>query len=487
MSKLRVLASETALYGMGSIVPRALNFLLVPLHTRNLFSPAEYGVFTNLLAYVAFLNIVYTFGMETAYFRFATVPGANQKRVFNLVQTVVLSISVSLSVLFIVFDSPIADGLHIGAHPEFIAWLALIMLTDAAVSIPFARLRLERRPLKFATAKIINVLVMIGLNFYFLKINYDPSVGIGFVFLANLLANGFYLLFFAKDLITWRPAIDRFVSPTLLKYAYPVMLTGLAGMTNEMFSRLTLEWWLPPHFYGEKSQAHALGVFAACYKYAVLMSVAIQSFRFTAEPFFFSNAPDKSSPALFSRVNHFFVIACCILLLGVSINMDVLKYFIGKEYWGGLGIVPILLLAYLFLGVYYNFSVWFKVTDKTYFGTLITAGGAVLTIVLNYLLIPVAGYTGSSWAAMIVFLLMAITCYSLGQKYYPIPYRILSDCCYVAVTFLLVYSISKITIGNLWLSIPFHLGVMLIFVLITGLLETKRVKPSADQQSSPGQ
>ncbi len=485
MSKIKKLAGETALYGLGSIIPKALNFLLVPLHTRNLFSPGEYGIITSLLAFVAFLNILYTFGMETAFFRFATVPGANVKRVFNLVQTVVLSISLSLSILFIAFDAPIAVWLHIGTHPEFIIWLALIMLMDAAVAIPFARLRLEKRPLKFAIAKIINVLLVVGLNYYFLKINYDPAIGIGYVFLANLLANGFYLLFFARDLITWRPALDRHLSPILLKYAYPVMLTGLAGMTNEMFSRLTLEWWLPDNFYGEKSQAHALGVFAACYKYAVLMSIAIQAFRFAAEPFFFSNAADKNSPALFSRVNHYFVIVSCLLLLGVSINMDVFKYLIGKEYWEGLNIVPILLLAYLFLGVYYNFSVWFKVTDKTYFGTIITAGGAVLTIILNYILIPIAGYTGSSWAAMIVFLLMAIACYSFGQKYYPIPYRILLDCCYIAGTFLLAYIISKIAIGNLWLSILFHLGIMLFFVLTTFLIEAKIMKPPAGEQSSP--
>ena len=477
------------LYGLGSIVPRALNFLLVPLHTRNLFTPEEYGVYTYLLAYVAFLNVVYTFGMETAFFRFATVPGADTKRVFNLAQTVVLSISLVLSpVFFIAFASPIAAGLHIGIHPEFIIWLALLMLLDAAVAIPFARLRLEKRPIKFALAKIINVLIAIGLNFYFLKINYDPAVGIGFVFLAGLLANAFYLfslptIFFPGD----RPW-TRKVTPTMLNYAYPVMLMGVVGMTNEMFSRLTLEWWLPKNFYGAKSPAHALGVFAACYKYAVLMSVAIQAFRFAAEPFFFSNAADKNSPALFSKVNHYFVIACCVLWLGVSINMDVFKYFIGKkEYWEGLPIVPILLLAYLFLGVYYNFSVWFKVTDKTYFGTIITAAGALLTILLNYLLIPIAGYTGSSWAALIVYALMAIACYALGQKYYPIPYRILADSCYVSATFLLIFLISKISVANLWLSIGFHLGVILLSIGVIYVIERKLVIPSRLEQSTPGQ
>jgi len=487
VSKIKKLAGETVLYGLGSIVPRALNFLLVPLHTRNLFTPEEYGVYTNLLAYVAFLNVVYTFGMETAFFRFATAPGADARRVFNLVQTTVLSISLFLSVLFMVLASPIASGLHIAAHPEFIIWLALLMFLDAAVAIPFARLRLEKRPIKFALAKIINVMIAVGLNFYFLKINYDPAVGIGFVFLAGLLANAFYLFFFANDLLSWRPAVDRVVTLTMLNYAYPVMLMGVVGMTNEMFSRLTLEWWLPRNFYGAKSPAHALGVFGACYKYAVLMSIAIQAFRFAAEPFFFSNAADKNSPALFSKVNHYFVIVCCILWLGVSINMDVFKYFIGEEYWEGIPIVPILLLAYLFLGVYYNFSVWYKVTDKTYFGTIITAAGALLTILLNYLLIPQSGYTGSSWAALIVYALMAVACYGLGQKYYPIPYRILTDFCYVSATFLLIFLISKIAVANPWLSIGFHLGVILLFIAGIYVIERKWVIPTHLEQSAPGQ
>ena len=486
MSKIRKLAGETALYGLGSMIPRALNFLLVPLHTKNLFTPEEYGVYTYLLAYVAFLNVVYTFGMETAFFRFATAPGADPRRVFNLAQTAVLFISLLLSGFFIAFAAPIASALHIGIHPEFIVWLALLMLLDAAVAIPFARLRLEKRPIKFAMAKIINVLIAIGLNFYFLKINYDPAVGIGFVFLAGLIANAFYLFFFAKDFLIWRPAVDKKVTLTMLNYAYPVMLMGVVGMTNEMFSRLTLEWWLPRNFYGAKSSAHALGVFAACYKYAVIMSISIQAFRFAAEPFFFSNASNKNSPALFSKVNHYFVIACCMLWLGVSINMDIFKYFIGEEYWEGLPIVPILLLAYLFLGMYYNFSVWYKVTDRTYFGTIITAAGALLTILLNYLLIPIAGYTGSSWAAMLVYAFMAITCYGLGQKYYPIPYPILTDFCYVSGTFLLIFLISRIAVANLWLSLGIHLGIMLFFIVVIYVIERKLVIPSHPEQRAPG-
>ena len=335
MSKLKQLAGETVLYGLGSILPRMLNFLLVPLHTIDVFNREEYGEVTKLYAIVAFINIVFMFGMETAFFRFASKPGADAKRIFNLAQTSVLLISIPLSILFIALSAPMASYLDVAQHPEFITWLTLVMLTDAVVAIPFAQLRLEKKAMQFASAKIISVLLLIALNYYFLKINYDPAVNVGYVFLANLIANSFFILFFLRTLVSWRPAYDREISPVMLRYAYPVMLTGVAGMTNEMFSRLTLEWWLPDNFYGMLSKKDALGVFGACYKFGVFMLLGVQAFRYAAEPFFFSNAIDKSSPKLFAKINHYFVITCCVVLLGISINLDVLKYFIGEDFWVG--------------------------------------------------------------------------------------------------------------------------------------------------------
>lgn len=344
MSKLKRLASETVLYGLGSILPRFLNFLLVYLHT-DVFRPAEYGVFTNLFAWVAVLNIIFMFGMETAYFRFASQPGANEKRVFNITQTVVLGISGFLSVLFIVLAEPIAAGLDIPQRSDLIIFLVLIMFIDALVAIPFARLRLQKKAKQFVTQKLLNVVILVGLNVYFLKFSgLVPDIKL--VFIANLIANAFFILFFAPMLVSWRPLYDRELTPRVFRYAYPVMLTGLAGMTNEMFSRITLDEWLPPGFYKGLTNEEALGIFGASYKFGVLMNLAIQAFRYAAEPFFFSNATEKNSPQLFARVNHYFVIVCCILLLGVSLHLSVLKYFLGNpEYWVGLRIVPVLLLA----------------------------------------------------------------------------------------------------------------------------------------------
>ncbi len=482
MGKLKSLAGETALYGLGTIIPRLFNFFLVPLHT-GIFRPEDFGVITYLYAFVGFLNIVYTFGMETAFFRFATKT-KDIKRIFNIAQTCVLLLTLVLSGSFILFADPIAESLNIPNHSEYIVWLALILAFDALVALPFARLRLEKKPIPFAIAKIANVLLLIVLNYYFLTINYNPSIGIGYIILANLIANAFYLVFFAKSLISWRPAYDKEIFSSIFHYAYPVMLSGLAGMTNEMFSRVMLEWWLPDNFYAGKSSSYAIGVFGACYKYAAIMNLGIQAFRFASEPFFFSNAEDKNSPALFAKVNYYFVIVGCIVLLGVSINMDILKYYLqGEAYWEGLDIVPILLTAYLFLGMYFNFSVWFKITDKTYFGTFITVIGAIITVVGNFLLIPVAGYVGSSIITLVTYASMASLCYGLGQKYLPIPYAIGKSLGYIGITILITYVVRELDFSSQWIATAFHTLVMVIFIGCIYLIEWKNLKPSSHHEA----
>lgn len=474
MGKIKRLAGETVLYGFGSIVPRFLNFLLVRLHT-DAFVPEEYSVITKLFAYVAVINTLFMFGMETAYFRFANKPGADEKKIFNITLTVVIAISTLLSLILIVMAEPIAGFLEIASRPDLVIWLALIMFTDAVVAIPFARLRLQKKAIRFASGKIFNIIIYVGLNVYFLKLMPGDTRDVGSVVLANLIANTFYILFFARELLSWRPLYDRQLSPETLRYAYPVMLTGLAGITNEMFSRITLENWLPENFYAGKSTEFALGIFGAAYKFAVLMNLAIQGFRYAAEPFFFSNAAEKNSPQLFARVNHYFIIVCCILLIGVSINLDILKYFLAKPaYWEGLHIVPILLLSYLLLGVYYNFSVWFKLTDRTYYGTIITIGGAIITVAANYILIPLAGYEGSSWAALLCYLGMTVACYVLGQKFYPIPYDIGKSVAYIGVTLLIVYGVNAIHIEDQLVATGFHALVIGIYLAGIYLLERKQ-------------
>lgn len=484
MNKIKSLAGETVLYGLGSIVPRFINFFLVGIHTRVL-STEDYGVVTELLSYTAVINTLYLFGMETAYFRFSTKTGADEKNIFNLTQTVVLVISGLGSLTLFLFADHIAATLGILAHAQIVRWLAALMFIDAAVAIPFARLRLKKKAIAFAIGKFINVFILVGLNIYFATdftsgpaaFHKPGEVGVEFVFLANLIANSFFLLFFFKTLIRWRPKYDPQVTPEIFKYSYPIMITGLAGMTSEMFSRLLLKSWLPENFYPGQTSAYALGVFGACYKLAVIMNLAITAFRYAAEPFFFSNAVEKNSPQLFARINHYFIIVCCIILLGVGINLDLLQYFFGREeYAQGLHVVPVLLLAYLFTGVYYNFSVWFKLTDRTYYGTLITLGGMVITIIGNYYLIPVAGYLGSSWAAVICSVSMTTVCLLLGRNFYPIPYAIVRGLAYITVTFGIVYLVNEVRIESQLLASTFHAAVILLYVAFIFFLERKRFR-----------
>jgi O-antigen/teichoic acid export membrane protein len=474
LTKIRKLAGDTIVYGLGNIVPRFMNFVLFPIHTRFRFDPDEFGVFTLLMSLVAFMNIIYSFGMETTFFRFATKPGADQRRVFNVGQTVVIVVGVVISGSIIVFAQPIATALKVGAHPDFIVWLAAIMFIDNLAALPFSRLRLENKPIRFAVYRIANIVVVVVLNLYFLFVIYDPEIGIGYIFLAMLIANSLYLVFFFRSFIQWRPTFDREMSSSMLSYSFPIVLTGLLGTTNEFFSRISLEKWLPEGFYPGQSSAFALGVFGACYRFAVFMQLAVTAYRMAAEPFFFNNAADKESPKLFATVNHYFVIVCCFMLFAIAINMDVLKHLMAPAYWDGIVVVVPLLLGYLFFGIYYNMTVWYKLTDKTIYGTYISVGGAVLTITLNYIFIPMYGYVGSAWVTTFVYLAMTITCYLLGQKFYPIPYTILSDASYIAVTIALVYIVNLYKFENLIIGTVVHALILFAWLGIVYFINLSR-------------
>jgi O-antigen/teichoic acid export membrane protein len=473
LNKVKKLAGDTVLYGLGNIVPRFLNFLLFPIHTLVRFDPTAYGQFTFLMSLVAFMNVLYSFGMETAYFRFANKPGVDKTRVFNAAISVVGAIGVIVSGALIVFAQPVANSLGVGDHPDFIVWLAIIMFIDNISALPFARLRLERRPIRFAIYRTTNVVIVIALNLFFLFIVYDPTVGIGYIFLAMLIANSVYILFFLKTFLQWRPVYDREITSSMLSYSYPIVITGLVGSTNEFFSRLALRQWLPEGFYPGRTSDFAVGVFGASIRFAVLLNLATMAYRMAAEPFFFSNAADKESPKLFAQINHYFVVVCCFIMLGIAINMDVLKYLTGPEYWEGTVVVVPLLLGYLIFGIYYNMTVWYKLTDRTIYGTYISVGGAILTIMLNYYLIPMYGYLGSAWATPTVFLTMTIACYLFGQKYYPVPYRVISDTLYIAATLALVYIVKLYEFDNLIIGASVHTAILFAWLAVVYLVEGK--------------
>ncbi|MGV3540541.1 MAG: lipopolysaccharide biosynthesis protein [Rufibacter sp.] len=489
MSIAKKLLGQTAAYGLSSIVGRGLNFLLIFLHGY-VFLPEEYSVVAKLYAFVAFLNIVYTYGMETAFFRFANKPDADRKALYNQVQSLVLTSSLILSGIFIVFAGNIAAWLDYPGQERYIIWLSITLAVDAVVAIPFARLRLENKAMKFASIRIVNILLVVAGNLFFLLLCrdiylgkylpelkgvvsaiYNPEIGVGYIFLVNMVAN---LLFIP---MLWREFIDfKFVLKLgnmwpMVVYALPILFMGLAGTTNEMLSRLMLEDWLPENFYLDMSNEAALGVFAANYKLAMLMSLMIQAFRYAAEPFFFSQAQDKNSPQTFAMVMRWFVIILALAYLGISVNLDLLQFVFREEFRAGVAVVPVLLLAYLFNGVYYNLTVWFKLTDRTQYGTYITVFGAVVTIAANFLLIPVIGYMGSAVAALLCYLAMAVVCYVIGQKYFPVPYPIKAIFGYLLLASGLIWLAYALELENFWLRQVYHLGLCAVFVAVVWVVE----------------
>jgi O-antigen/teichoic acid export membrane protein len=495
LSVLKKLAGDTVIYGASSILGRLLNYLLVPYYT-SVFAAGQYGVVTEFYAYAAFLNVLYTYGLETAYFRFAASDKANEPALFNRTTSSILLSSILFSGTLMVLATPIVEFLDYPGKEHYIRWFAGILAIDAVLAIPFARLRLEGRARFFATAKLFNIALNIALNLFFLSacpyvLGHDgfevlkPFIGkvynaeftIEYVFLSNLLANGALVLVLWKTLAGLRITFNWHQLKPLLVYSYPILFAGLAWVTNEMLSRWALRFWLPEGFYPGLTNEAALGVFGAVYKFSVFMTLAVQAFRYAAEPFFFSHAAHKNSPELFSKVSHAFVLFGCVIVLAVSINLDLLEHLLRREvYRQGIHVVPILLVANLFLGMYYNVSIWYKLTDKTYYSTWIAVAGAILTIVLNYILIPVAGYEGSSWVTLIVYFFMAAVCYGYGQKYYPVPYPVVKDLAYICITVLIVYLVNQVAADNLWITIFVRMGVIVAFASTVYALERKHIQ-----------
>ena len=462
----RKLFTDTAVYGLGSIVPRIFNFFLVPLHTR-VFGPEAYGRITDAYGWIAILNVVFLFGMETAYLRYSTKSGGDEKKSFQTAQTVVTL--VSLVMLMLLYAFYFSDVISIRKEEQnLFLYASVTLLTDALCAIPFVRLRLQNKSRIFAGLKIANIGLLVVFNLWFLSgAGATPEL----VFQANMLANFLFLIYFLPVLISWRPRFDRVLAEPMLRYSFPVMLTGLAGMTNEMFSRISIDNWLPADFYPGRSPAYVQGIFGACYKFAIFMSLIVQAFRMAAEPFFFSKAEDKNSPELFAAVNHYFTVVATFFMMAVCFNLNWLKYLTDEKYWEGLGIVPWLLLGYLWLGIYYNLTVWFKITDRTYYGTIITIGGALLTVLLNFILIPVFGIMGSAVVTFISYFLMAVMCYFIGKKFYPIPYHVFRGLITVFTGFGVVFLFNYFQTGSVVADALRGFGATLAAAFVLWLVE----------------
>ena len=446
MSQLKKLASQTAIYGLSTILGRLLNYLLVPLHTR-VFSTADYGVVGELYAYVTFFIVMLTYGMETGFFRFSQDETVKEK----VFPTAFISICVS-SIVFMfcmtLFAQPIANAIRYPTHPEYIIYFSLILGLDAIASIPFALLRQQNRPIKFAIVKNINIFSNILLNLYFLLLCpyllktsnislpfYNPEIGVGYVFISNLISSIITIPLLFIEIKQIQNGFDKVLWRKMMLYGLPLLVVGLGGMVNETLDRAIMKYLLPV---GDAGMSQ-LGIYSANYKLSILMTLFIQAFRFAAEPFFFAHAKTTDKKTIYAEVMNYFVIICLGIFLMVTLFIDVFKHFIGIPYYEGLKVVPILLLANLCLGVYYNLSIWYKLSDQTNKGALISMIGAGITIILNIWWIPIFGYEGSAWATFICYFSMMVICYFMGMKYYPIKYHVKNVFVFTALAMILFF------------------------------------------------
>jgi O-antigen/teichoic acid export membrane protein len=450
MSHIKQLAGHTAIYGLSTILGRLLNYLLVPLYTRML-DPVEYGSVSEFYAYASFLAVVFTYGMETAFFRFAQRE-ENKTGVFSTAWISIIVSSIALSGLLILFTPQLAAFSYNTAHRKFFYYFIAILAADAITSIPFAWLRQTNRPIRFAAIKLTNIGLNISLNLFFLLlVPYLSSTGISwatdiknaasgvtYIFIINIISSVCILPFFTTEFKYLSQGFNKKLWQQMITYAMPLMVLGFAGMVNETMDRFLLKYMIP-----DKNYALAqIGIYGAVYKLSIIITLFIQAFRFAAEPFFFSKAKDKSAPELYAKVMHYFIMVCCIIFLMVTLYLDFFKHFIGEQYRVGLPVVPILLLANMFLGIFFNLSIWYKLTDKTIFGAIITIIGALITIILNIILIPIMSYTGSAWATLVCYFSIAVISYFVGQKYFPVPYSLRKIGMYIglALAFFFIYS-----------------------------------------------
>ncbi len=487
MSLFKKLASQTAIYGLSSIFGRFLNYLLVPLYTYY-FSAAQYGVVAEFYAYAGFFSVFLLFGFETGYFRFRDKEQPETDRVYSTALLFILLINLLFFALLILLNQPLAAALNYAQHPEYLRWFSLILILDAVSAIPFARLRAENKALRFASIKVIEILATIALSLFFivycptmhssqawLAVVYDPAVGVGYIFIANLFASSLKFLLLIPQFKGLRAGFDYAVFTKLLRYCLPMVVIGFAGIINEMLDRALLKYLLP---YNPQTNLKMLGIYGACYKLSILMTLFIQAFRYAAEPFFFAYADKQDARPIYAQVLKFFVIFCLFIFLLVTLYLDFFQYFIGAEFRAGLQVVPILLLANLCLGVYVNLSIWYKLTDRTLMGAWVSLVGATLTVALNWLWIPLYGYVGSAWATLVCYATMAMISYGLGQIYYPVAYpikRLLGYTGFAIGLYALKQQQTPLVAWQPWL---FASALLALYVLVVALCEIAKKKES---------
>ncbi len=503
MNALKKLIGQTAIYGSSSIIGRFLNYLLTPFYVH-IYSNEQYGIITEMYAYVAFLVVFLTYGMETALFRFSTNRPQQKKSIYS---NTLFSITTTSSVFILIaslFSNDIAILLKYPDHSEYIIWFSLIVGIDAISAIPLANLRLKEKAKKFAIVNFLNVGINISLNLFFLVyckqivdsgntnwiVNhfYEPEVGVGYVFISNLIASLVKFLILLPEM-NFRGKFDFIIIKDMLKYAYPMLLVGLAYVVNETLDRAMLKEILYRQYLNEvpeigSSQAlinaqSANGIYGANYKITMIISMFIQAFRYASEPFFFKDQSNDKSKETLAKVMNYFVITLVFIFLIITLYLHLFKYFIPNEsYWVGLKVVPILLAANICLGLYTNISMWYKLAGKTIYGAIISFIGVAITLTINFLFIPKFGYVASAYATLFCYGTMMVLGYILGQVHYPIPYDLKKIFIYLFCGFTLYFVSEEFnpTIRYGISTYLFHSFLMITYILVVLIIEKPKIK-----------
>jgi O-antigen/teichoic acid export membrane protein len=472
MKEVRKLAGQTAIYGLGTIVPRFLNYaILTPLFTR-VFEKEQYGVVTELYAWMVLLQIILTYGMETGYFRFSQKKEEYEKVYSTALISLFFTSALFVALVFI-FIRPVSSFMNYSNNTDYIKLFALILAVDAFSAIPFARLRRENRPIMFSFIKVANVVVTVVVVVFLLTIApsiyenshgwfrkiYDPEYGVGYVFIANLAGSLVTLIMLLPFILKIKFKFDRELWNRMVLYSFPLLIAGLSGSINDALDKVILR-----RMTGEANGLATVGEYGAGYKIAVLMALFIQMFRFAAEPFFFERAKRDDAKETYREVMKYFVIIMLIVYLVINLYLPGIQYLLGKSYRNSLIVVPIVSMAYLFYGIYINHSIWYKLNDLTRFGAYITFAGAVITVVINLLFIPKFGYMASAWAHMASYGSMIILSFIMARKYYRVDYNMMHLLPYFIITIALVLFDLKFGYSNMWVRISVNTVFIFLFI-----------------------
>lgn len=481
MANLKTLFKDTALYGMSSIVGRFLNYLLVPLYTAKIAaSSGGYGVITNVYAYTALLLVILTFGMETTFFRFVNKEGANPMRTYSTVLIMVGSVALLFVALVLAFINPVSSFMGYSAHEEYVAVMAACVAIDAFQCIPFAYLRYKHRPWKFVALKMLFIVLNITLNIvYFVVLPamysnpsthgfaasvYDPNVGVGYVFRLNLFCTAIITFFFWKELTGFRWVFDKILFRKMLSYSWPILLLGITGILNQTADKILFPIVSPG------AEGHVqLGIYGAAAKIAMIMAMITQAFRYAYEPFVFGSAKEKGSRDTYAKAMKYFIIFTLLAYLVVVGYLDVLKYIIGRDYWEGLKVVPVVMAAEIMMGVYFNLSFWYKLIDKTIYGAWFSGVGCVVLVLINVLLIPKYGYMACAWAGVAGYGTAMLLSYFVGQKKYPINYPLKSITIYICIAALFT-AIMLYTPQSLPKALRLGINTLLIILFVAHII-----------------